>query len=377
MQSGGSALQSLGGGLATFLAWWRDELVGLVPDRVRAAFGQAKSDVVLAQVDDGFVVLDGAAQRGNARRGAAPSAYPLAEALTILMRTAKSRGETAVGLRLPLDGCFARSIELPAGARKDVRQILDMDLERATPFKHRDVYTAHVVDGEDAARGRLRVRQLVTKREAVDPLVAEVKSAGLEVAYVDCWSGQPGSGLPVNFLAPRDGAGGQGGTRRAVRGLAGLALLLLASGLLLGLLRYETALAELETKTAQARQQAAAVRGVLERADSAVADLARLQDLKMKRVPAIEVLEEVTRILPDTVWLTDLRLEDDVLDISGLAPSAAALPPLFGKSALVTDAALTAPVTFDQREDKERFSLRVRVKHQALPRQAAATEKPE
>jgi general secretion pathway protein L len=376
MQSGGTALQSVGSGLATFFAWWRDELLGLVPDRVRALFGQSRSDVVLAQVEDGFVVLAGASDRGSVE-GTGTRGNSLAEALAALARAAKSKAEGAVGLRLPLEACFARSIELPAAARKDIRQILDMDLERATPFKHRDVYTAHVVDGEDAARGRMRVRQLVTKRETVDPIVAEIKAAGLDVAYVDCWSGQPGKGLPVNFLAPRDGLGGQSGTPRTGRVLAGLALLLLASALLLGLYRYETALAELQAKTAQARQQAAAVRDVLERADSALADLARLQDLKTKRLPAIEVLDEATRILPDSVWLTDLRLEDDVLDMSGLAPSAAALPPLFAKSALVGDAALTAPVTFDQREDKERFSVRVRVKHQALSRQAGAMEKQE
>ena len=64
-----------------------------------------------------------------------------------------------------------------------------------------------------------------------------------------------------------------------------------------------------------------------------------------------------------------------MLDISGLAPSGAALPTMLGRSAILTDAALTAPVTFDQREDKERFSVRVRVKHQAGLRRASVAEK--
>jgi len=48
---------------------------------------------------------------------------------------------------------------------------------------------------------------------------------------------------------------------------------------------------------------------------------------------------------------------------------------MFGRSAILTDAALTAPVTFDQREDKERFSVRVRVKSQAALRRASVAEK--
>jgi general secretion pathway protein L len=210
----------------------------------------------------------------------------------------------------------------------------------------------------------------------VDPLVAEVRAAGLEVGFVDCWGDQPSMGMPINFLEPRGGAeGGAGGYFRPTRVLLALALLLVLSALVLTLWGYESALAELQGKTALARTQAAAVRGVLERSDAAVADLARLQDMKQKRTLAIEVLEEVSRVLPDSVWLNELRLEGDVLDISGLAPSGAALPTMLGRSAILTDAALTAPVTFDQREDKERFSVRVRVKHQAALRRASVAEK--
>ena len=100
----------------------------------------------------------------------------------------------------------------------------------------------------------------------------------------------------------------------------------------------------------------------MERSGAAVADLARLQRMKLGQVPAVEVLEELSRLLPDTVWLTDVRIEGDAVDIAGLAKSGAALPPLFVGSALFADAALTAPVTLDQREDKERFSLRIRIK---------------
>jgi general secretion pathway protein L len=375
MQSGASALQSLRGGLADGLVWWRDELAGLVPERVRRQFVGGRPETVLVQVDDGFVVVkDAAASRSTKARESA--VLPRPEAITQLVRAARSNAEATVGVRLPADVCFARNVELPVAARNDLRRILDFDLERATPFKHRDVYTAHVVEGEATSKGKLRVRQLVTKRGAVDPLVAEVRAAGLEVGFVDCWADQPSVGMPINFMEPRGGAErGPTGFFRPVRVLLALALLLILSALVLTLWGYESALAELQGKTAQARTQAAAVRGVLERSDAVVADLVRLQDTKQKRTLAIEVLEEVSRVLPDTVWLNELRLEGDVLDISGLAPSGAALPTMLGRSAILTDAALTAPVTFDQREDKERFSVRVRVKHQAGLRRASVPER--
>jgi general secretion pathway protein L len=158
----------------------------------------------------------------------------------------------------------------------------------------------------------------------------------------------------------------------APRALAALAVLLLVSAVLLTLSRYESALGEIQARIAQTRIEAAAVRQVLERSDAAVADLGRLQKLKREHIPAIQVLEELTRLLPDTVWLSDFRLEGDTLDISGLAKSGAALPPLFERSAIFADAVLTAPLTLDPREDKERFSLRVRIRQAAASRVSQA-----
>ena len=65
-------------------------------------------------------------------------------------------------------------------------------------------------------------------------------------------------------------------------------------------------------------------------------------------------------MIPDTAWITDLRIDGTTVDISGLAASAVALVPTLERSTLFVDATSTAPLTFDQRQDKERFSIRVR-----------------
>jgi general secretion pathway protein L len=194
---------------------------------------------------------------------------------------------------------------------------------------------------------------------------------------VDCWQTTPASGLPVNFLDAHEPP--RSGLARHVTGpraLAALVLLLAGIAGMLALSRYEAALTEIRAETAKVRTQAAAVREAMQRSGAAVADLARLQRMKLGQVPAVEVLEELSRLLPDSVWLTDLRIEADAVDIAGLAKSGAALPPLFVGSALFADAALTAPVTLDPREDKERFSLRIRLKPSPAASQPAATAAP-
>src|SRR5262245_47205744 len=175
MQSGVPALRSVTDGATRFVGWWRDELIGLVPERARLLFAEAEHDVVLAQVDGGFQVVNGS---GPPARGEVPSVLSRAEALSALARMAGSRRLDAVGIRLPLSQCFERRVELPKAACDDVRRMLNFDLERATPFKLSDVYTAHLMADGTVTNGKQRLRQLVVKRDAVDPLIADVKAAG-------------------------------------------------------------------------------------------------------------------------------------------------------------------------------------------------------
>lgn len=360
-------------GARRFLGWWREELWGMVPERVRRLLAGGGAGIVLAQLDGGFAIVDASA--APVRRGPADALPVLsrAEAFAALEKMAASRRLGPVGIRLPLSQCFERRVELPKAAGDDVRRMLNFDLERATPFRLGDVYTAHLAVGAAGTKGRQRLRQFVVKREAVDPLLAEVKAAGLEPAFVDCWQAEPASGLPIDFLET-------GGPQRSdlarhmtlPRTLAALVLILAGLAFFLAQSRYGSALGEIRAQTATMRAEAAAVRGAQERSDAAVADLARLQRMKLDYVPAVEVLEELSRVLPDSVWLSDLRIEGDTLDIAGLAKSGAALPSLFVGSALFADAALTAPVTLDPREDRERFSLRLRIKRPAASQHAAA-----
>jgi len=371
MQRSAPALASILDAAGRFLAWWRDELLGLVPERVRRLLAPADAGLVLAQVDGGFAIVGAS----PGRHEAAPAALSLAEALAALAELAAARRVASVGVRLASSQCFERRVELPRAAHDDVRRMLSFDLERATPFRLAEVYTAHLPAGGPAAKGRQRLRQLIVKREPVDALLAGLRGAGLEPAFVDCWQTTPAAGLPVDFLEA-SGARRSSRARHVTlpRTLAGLALALAGLASIVALSRYDTALAELRERTAKVRTEAAAVRGAQERTDAAVADLARLQTAKLAQVPAVEVLEALSKLLPDSVWLSDLRLDGDTLDINGLARSGAALPSLFSGSALFLDAALTAPVTLDPREDRERFSLRVRIRQREAPRQTSVDE---
>jgi general secretion pathway protein L len=373
MQGDALPLRSVADGVSRFLGWWREELLGLVPEYGRRLMTGAAPDAVLAEVEGGYLVLN-----GDASQSRAPAVRPRAQAVLQITEMAQRGSGQIVGIRIPIGRCYSRRVELPRAARGDARRILNLDLERVTPFRLKDVYTAHIVE-EEAAKGKLWIRQLVAKREAIDPIIADVKAAGFNIAFVDCWDAEPSIGRSVDFLehdAPVE-RGRIEGLFTLTRALAALALILILASIMLAVTRHETALAEIRAQTAKMRERAATVRKVLDRSDVTIGGLAHLQQMKLTRIPSMAILEEISRLLPDSVWLSEFRLEGDTLDISGLAKSGAALPPLFAQSSIFTDAALTAPLTLDPREDKERFSLRVRVKSLAGSQEASEKESKE
>lgn len=355
-----SILEAGRGQVSAFFGWWGSELAALLPGRLTQRLSGDGKRVVLVVRPDGFQVrVVGSRRDGEdlSQDAVAPRSAAMAAAVELA-----ARERASITLLLPQTVCFTRTVEVPRAALKECRRVLDLDLERATPFRRSDVHTSYKVLSESSSDGKACVLQFVAKREAVDPLVADVVKAGGRVAAIDVAMGPAQAAAGVNFLAESDGERAARGPMSLAGGLSLAAALLLVLACGQVYVKRESALEQLRAETTGLRKQASAVRQSLEQSEVALKDLAALQAIKLRQVPVTVVLEEITRILPDTAWVTDLRIENDIVDISGLATSGANLIPLFERSSIFGEATLTAPVTFDQREDKERFSLRVRIK---------------
>ncbi|HEU0061257.1 MAG TPA: PilN domain-containing protein [Hyphomicrobiaceae bacterium] len=347
-------------GIVGFLKWWGEELGGLLPQRVA---GRTAAKIVICVGPEGYRLLEsGGGKLRPARGGAELSAL---DAVGAVGELARANSAAEVGIRVPLASCFVRSVELPRSAQEDASRILDLDLERATPFKLKDVYCATLVENDDGRGPQVRARHLMIKRSSVEPLLGELNASGVAVDFIDCWDDGDGQTLPVNFLASQQqlGAAARGGLSFLSVLLALLALLGL-SALLLANSRYQTALDSVQGQVHQARAQATSVRRALDTSEAALTEIEQLQRLKLATTPTVEVMDALTKLLPNSVWLTDFKLESGTLDITGLAKSGAALLPLFEHSPLFADAGLASGVNFDPQENKERFSLRLRVRQQ-------------
>ncbi|WP_088343230.1 MULTISPECIES: PilN domain-containing protein [Rhodomicrobium] len=343
-------------GIHDFFRWWGGELRDLLPRQTLLA-RQDHARRLVVSADGARLKL--MLERGGQSEILAEAAEPGEAGLIELAGVARRRRGTPLGLRLGSQNCFARNVELPAQAEADFGRMLDLDMERTTPFRTADVLTAHYVLPGNAPRGKRLVRHLVVKRKTLDPLVDGLRTLGIEPAFADCWSEDRRGGLPVDFLAAR-----QDGSRRGARlapVLAGLAVALAVSAVVMLFTRHQSALAALNARASAARSEAASVRIAVEASQTASAQIGAMQNLLRQRVPLARIIEELTAILPDSAWVSDLRIDGGTVEFTGFAKSAAALVPLLEASPLFAEAALTSPVMFDTIEDKERFSVRMKL----------------
>ena len=358
------ASDTSGSSLSTFFSWWGQELYGLLPGASTAADAATARTVIAVEPDGLRLVESSGKSAGPAPQGTVPVGEMLAY-LAGLERRTRSAG--TVGLRLPYSACFVRRVELPAVAKRDFGRMLAIDLERSTPFKLKDVLTAFEAGDTPSAKGLLKVRHLIIKRKAIEGLKSEIEALGLKVTRIECMQEAGTSALPVNFLAS-DAA-----TEPAPRStgvvsklLAVTAAGLAASAAYIYVDRHEQAWQALQAETGKLKAKALAQKDAIAKSQSAYAEIANYQRLRAETVSKVAILEELTRILPDTAWVTDLKIDGSTVDISGLAVSAAALVPILERSKVFVDATSTASLTFDPREEKERFAIRARIRSSTI-----------
>ena len=364
--------QDLTGMARQSFRWWRGELASLIPPSLKRKPGMTEPGIVIALQEGRLSLVSDKSKAGQAMALGDGSEPAL---LDHLARTSRAGGNPMiVRLRLPYSACLVRRLEVPERAEADAERILALDLERATPLNREDVYTANTRDPSQSGSGKgtISIVQLIVKRSMVDRAVEQLQLAGANVDAVDCWSENGRTALPVNFLGKEPGGKASNGkrTRRRALLLTSLAAGLAASAAGISIDRHQNALASLEQQTADARATVAKQEAQQGSTTAAVKDSASVLKLKSERPAVVQILDELTRLLPETVYLNEFSVDGDTVDISGFAKRSAELVPLLERSKMFAGAALSAPVTFDESRDKERFSYRLRL------RQARATEPP-
>jgi Tfp pilus assembly protein PilN len=169
----------------------------------------------------------------------------------------------------------------------------------------------------------------------------------------------------INLLPPEERWQPSVGARLPVYTLCGTAALLaltLASHAWIERALYvhalDRALRRLEAPSQQLRRQNQETSSLETRA-------AVLANLRAGNSQKLRLLEQLTRLLPDGTWLQQLQINEDTVEIYGSSDRAADLVPPLENSPYFTQVEFTSPITRDDKNKKEVFRIRMRLKQAA------------
>lgn len=367
---------SLGVGAGGFLSWWGHALVSWLPLQVRQALGFDRGRVLLqvaaaqshsvqgdpAQVDGDALQLR--LQQGSEVRdlghvpGLADSSHdPIASSGDPLATLLGPRlADLPRWLLLPAASGLRRRLPLPAAAAERLRDVVGFEIDRQTPFSADAVAFDARVLGRRDSDGQLDVELVAVPRSALDPQLAALGPLASTLAGVDV-AGADGVPVGVNLLSLAQRRR-HGDPFRVWNWALATVAVIAAAAMLWQLLdnrrdaadAFERSIAQRAEPARRAAAQRAELIGLIE--GQAFLDRAR-----GARPTAVEVMDELSRRLPDGTYLEKLAIEEERLTLIGLSNEAPALIGRLQGSTLWRSPALAGALQPDPASGRDRFTL--------------------
>lgn len=351
-------------GVSGFFRWWGSELAACLPARLRERFARGGQRLTIEISDNsarfglekgrerhpiGEISVSAGDLTGQRDAG-------LRDAVARLVRQAEVRSAEVI-LRLPREKVLRRLVDLPAAAAENLREVLGFEMDRHTPFKAGEVYFDYRLERSDPERKRIKVDLVVVPRVVADQAVRLASSWGLNPDRLAAGEEAAEDGRPFNLLPPGTARSQTGIGRHLAWGLFVLACLLAAVALYLPLERKREVLAATEAELARARAEAVKTDNLKSQIEEILERGSFVVERKREEPGATEVLDELTRLLPDHTWVLKFGLRGGRLTLSGYSAKPSSLIALLERSEMLTEVRFSSPVTMDQKIGLERFNL--------------------
>lgn len=336
-------------------AWWVDELKALAPAWVRRWFPEPPETATLFVRGETWRIVPARDAARAFELDAGADDKGLADQI---LHAAPDFSLARLTVVLPAAQVLRRRIEMPLMPESDLRSAVELQMDRLSPFKADTVRFAVRSTARDPIEGKLTADIAIAPRAGVETIERRLSALGLAPAAIDVDGGN-GAGAGFDLRAANDPASGpQRATLVNVAIACGVALIWYLVGVAWDTAR-EQELESWQARIAELRplaQRSAALRKQLE-ALTQPFELARTHRPGL----TLDVLTEITKLVPDTARLTDLRATGDAIELTGLATDAPSLIAKLETSKRFKDAKFRSPVMRRAELNKDRFEITMKL----------------
>jgi general secretion pathway protein L len=315
-----------------FVRWWLGELAQMVPARMRSTSFNA----------DNYRLIP--FESVNSHSGQHEGNDPREMALT-----------------LPASHVLVKTLSLPLATEENMRTVLEFQMDQHTPFSVADVYFGYRILERDVERGQLTVEFAVTPRGRVDQAIKGLGSQGSNVRAVFSEE-MLAAGNVVNLFPAALMKTYSPWMRGPNPWLAALVVLLALTAMVMPLAIKREAVVQMLPWVEKGRRAAEAVDAVRRELETRVSQYNYLLEKRQMSPAVIQVLEELTRVLPDDTWVQVIEIKGKELQVHGETASSAKLIGLFEQSSVFRDASFRSPLFKGQISGTERYQLAIQLR---------------
>jgi len=373
-------------GLSGFWRWWIGQLATIVPSGLSHALERRRMRPVLvfdaqeASLWQPTLARGRPAMKRSATISLSGEPAMVASAgrsalLPMLRGTRGAGGGRGVIVALAPRDVLRKSVRLPSAVEENLRQALAYDLDRHTPFKPDELYFDAVVVGRDAVRNEIVVDLASARRTAIDPAIKHAAAWGATVSAVVPEAPSHAASSQLNLLPPDARPLQSNWQRLRIWIPIVLLIILVGAAILIPLWQKRASAIASNTLADQARGQAAVSEALRQDLEARAGDYNFALMRKYAFPSTVQVIDDVSRLLPDDTWLTQFELKSvargkdaqrEVL-LRGETANAGRLVGVFEESQLFTQAAPRSPTTKIQPGPGEIFDLGAQLKPLPAP----------
>ena len=341
----------------SLLIWWLTGLLYLVPESLRQRLTHTPDRLIIEIVDQKYHCR---LLRGNSSELLSESILNLNDELdrASFLRWYTPFMESGVKtiLIVPDKQILHKTLCYPLSSEKSLSEILGFEMDRQTPFPADKVYFDKRITSRDQEQQRLTLQLFVVLRDKLEPILDALRSLQLRVDIVTSrLDGEliEGINLLPAQLRPVSGAR----LNPVTKTLAAVSLTMFLCALYVPLLRQQQILADLEMQLDQVKVQAKEAMPLMEERKRIGTMTEFLADKQAEQLVTINVLNELSRILPDNTWVNRLIIQKGEIQIFGESDAATAIIQLIENSNYFSNAQFRSPVTQNNVTKKDKFHV--------------------
>jgi len=339
-----------------FFRWWGEELRKLMPAQFRARMQYARRRL-LVKIGDGDCALSiedaGVIQSLDSFSVAQDPQLQTQRVRELLQQHELT--EVSRYLLLSEADVLRSEVVMPLAAEANLGQALAYEMDRHTPFQADDVFYCWRTLGRDREAGQLCFELFATRREPVEEQIEHLKRLGLSPSGVDV-SGPDGL-LGINLLPQALRYHIVNQQVRLNWAIAAVTAILMVFVMAQSLWLREHQIQVIGEAIDGVRAQAMVVQQIRKQIDDASESAGFLQGHKIQNGYKVEVLSELTLILPQDTYLDRLSMHAETIQMQGKSDNAQGLIELINDSPYFENASFRGPTRLDNRSRKEIFDL--------------------